>query len=84
MLWIARTGSPWRGLPETFGRWNSVFRRFRRWARNGVFAAVCARLSDDPDFECALIDGTIVRAHQHGAGARGGPEIGPSGGRAAA
>ena len=69
VLWIARTGAPWRDLPDEFGLWNSVFQRFRRWARKGVFEA----LSVDADFEYVLIDGTIVRLHQHGAGTKGGP-----------
>ena len=73
VLWIARTGSPWRDLPEAFGLWNSVFQRFRRWALNGVFERVFKELSADADFEYVLIDGTIVRLHQHAAGAKGGP-----------
>ena len=72
VLWLVRTGSPWRDLPETFGCWNTVFRRFRRWARKDIFERIFAVLSGDPDFEYALIDGTIVRVHQHGTGAKGG------------
>jgi transposase len=78
VLWVARTGVPWRDLPADFGCWNSVFQRFRRWARKGVFESVFKHLSEDPDFEYAIIDGTIVRVHQHGAGARGGLKIRPS------
>lgn len=77
VLWIARTGSPWRDLHEKFGNWNSVFRRFRRWAEKGVFEAIFKHLSGDPDFEYAIIDGTIVRVHQHGTGAKGGLKIRP-------
>ena len=66
VLWIARTGAPWRDLPDEFGLWNSVFRRFRRWALKGVFEKVFEELSADADFEYVLIDGTIVRLHQHG------------------
>ena len=69
VLWIARTGSPWRDLP--FGNWNSIFKRFRRWALKGVFERIFNSLSGDPDFEYAIIDGTIVRVHQQGTGARG-------------
>ena len=83
VFWIVRTGSPWRDLHEAFGNWNSVFRRFRRWAKKGVFESLFKALSDDPDFEYAIIDGTIVRVHQHGAGARGGLKITPSADRAA-
>ena len=72
VLWLVRTGVPWRDLPEAFGRWNTVFRRFRRWACKGVFESIFTALSGDPDFEYALVDGTIVRVHQHGAGAKGG------------
>jgi transposase len=83
VLWIVRTGAPWRDLDEKFGNWNSVFRRFRRWALKGVFEAVFRQLSGDPDFEYAIIDGTIVRVHQHGTGARGGLKIRRSVARAA-
>ena len=75
VLWIVRTGAPWRDLPVCFGRWNSAFRRFRRWSRKGVFEKIFNALSGDPDFEYAIVDGTIVRVHQHGAGAKGGLKI---------
>ena len=84
VLWIARTGSPWRDLPAAFGNWNSVFQRFRRWALKGTFERILASLSDDPDFEYAIIDGTIVRVHQQGTGAKGGLKIRPSAARVAA
>ena len=84
VLWIARTGAPWRDLPAQFGRWNSVFRRFRRWASKGVFETVFKDLSLDPDFEYAIIDGTIIRVHQHGTGAKGGLKIRPLADRAVA
>ena len=71
VLWIVRTGAPWRDLPGIFGCWNTVFRRFRRWAKNGIFDKIFRSLSGDPDFEYALIDGTIVRVHRHGTGAKG-------------
>ena len=78
VLWRVRTGLPWRDLPTAFGRWNSVFQRFRRWARAGVFERLFERLSDEPDFEYALIDATIVTAHQKASGAKGGLRIRPS------
>ena len=84
VLWIARTGAPWRDLPDSFGNWNSAFQRFRRWAAKAVFERVFECLSGDPDFEYAMIDGTIVRVHQHGTGARGGLRARPSAGRAVA
>ena len=69
VLWIARTGSPWRDLPPQFGPWNSVYQRFARWSRSGVWHRVFAQLAQDADFEEVFIDSTIVRAHQHAAGA---------------
>jgi transposase len=80
VLWRVRTGSPWRDLPSGFGHWNSVFQRFRRWVRAGVFERMFECLSDEPDFEYALIDGTIVAAHQKASGAKGGLTIRPSAG----
>jgi putative transposase len=78
VLWIVRTGAPWRDLPEVFGRWNSAFRRFSRWAAKGVWDRIFAAASDDPDFEYLILDSTIVRAHQHAAGAKGGLRPRPS------
>lgn len=69
VLWIARTGSPWRDLPPQFGPWNSVYQRFGRWSRGGVWHHIFAQLAQDADFEEVFIDSTIVRAHQHAAGA---------------
>ena len=83
VLWRVRSGLPWRDLPDDFGNWNSVFQRFRRWAKAGVFDRIFERLSGDPDFEYALIDGTIVSAHQKASGAKGGLRIRPSGVHAA-
>ena len=73
VLWRFRTGSPWRDLPERFGNWNSVFKRFRRWALSGVFERVFNALSDEFDLEYVFVDGTIVQAHQKATGAKGGP-----------
>ena len=78
-LWIARTGSPWRDLPSEFGNWNTAFQRFRRWATKGIYESLFKTLSDDPDFEYVMVDGTIVRVHQHGTGAKGGLKIRRSG-----
>ena len=71
VLWRVRTGVPWRDLPSGFGNWNSVFQRFRRWVKGGIFERVFACLSDEPDFEYALVDGTIVTVHQKASGAKG-------------
>src|SRR6476469_4718501 len=75
VLWIVRTGSPWRDLPEAFGDWNSVFRRFSRWSHKRVWCRIFAAMSDDPDFEYLIVDSTIIRAHQHAAGAKRGLTI---------
>ena len=83
VLWRVRTGSPWRDLPVAFGKSNSVFQRFRRWAKKGVFERLFEVLSEEPDLEYALIDGTIVSVHQKASGAKGGLEIRPSGARRA-
>jgi transposase len=72
VLWIARTGSPWRDLPISFGNWNSVFKRYRDWVKAGVFVRLFETCSDEPDMEYAMIDATIVKVHRHGQGAKGG------------
>jgi transposase len=65
MMWIARTGSQWRHLPDEYGKWNSVFRRYRRWVETGVFDALLETLTDMVGRERSadMIDSTIVRAH---------------------
>ena len=65
-----RAGIPWRDLPERFGDFRVVHTRFGRWARTGVWARVFEHLAQDADNEYAMIDATIVRAHQHSAGAQ--------------
>ena len=62
VLWLVRAGAPWRDLPKEFGNWNSVFQRFRRWAKKGVWKSLFNALVEDPDFEYLIIDSTIVRA----------------------
>lgn len=69
VLWVARTGAPWRDLPERLGHWNSQWRRFDRWAKVGRFAALAA-VFRDPDLDALLLDATIVRAHPCAAGAK--------------
>lgn len=72
VLWIVRTGSPWRGLPAEMGNWKSVFKRFRAWVKGDVFARLFEAVSDEPDMEYAMIDATIVYVHRHAHGAKGG------------
>jgi transposase len=70
VLYRYRAGIPWRDLPERFGDFRVVHTRFTRWARRGVWKRLFEHLASDADNEYALIDSTIVRAHQHSAGAR--------------
>ena len=84
VLWIARTGSPWRDLPPLFGKWNTVFRRFRDWVQADVFQRMVDAVSGDPDMEFAMVDATIVKVHRHGQGAKGGLNARPSAAPAAA
>ena len=69
VLYVAKTGLPWRDLPERFGPWNSVWRRFDRWSRRGVWAGLFATLQD-PDLEWLVLDSTVIRAHPCAAGAK--------------
>jgi len=73
LLYLARTGVPWRDLPSEFGAWDAVYNRFRRWARSGGLRRLFEAMTADPQFGAVrrvFIDSTIVRAHQHAAGAR--------------
>lgn len=67
VLWIARTGAPWRDLPEELGHWHTVFTRYNRWSKKGRWASIFDVLSQGTDWEYLMIDGSIVRVHQHGA-----------------
>jgi transposase len=75
ILWIARTGSPWRDLPPEFGKWNTAFKRYRDWTQADVFFRIFESLSGDPDLEYAMVDATIVKVHRHGHGAKGGLKV---------
>jgi transposase len=70
VLYRYRAGIPWRDLPERFGDWKNIHRRFSRWAIGGVWERLFQHLAADADNEYAMIDSTIVRAHQHSAGAQ--------------
>lgn len=69
VVWILRNGGPWRDLPERFGNWNSAWRRFDRWSKNGVWLRLF-EATQEGDLEWVMIDSTTVRAHQHAAGAQ--------------
>lgn len=70
VLYRYRAGIPWRDMPERFGDFRVIHTRHTRWSKRGVWKRIFDRLADDPDNEYAMIDATIVRAHQHAAGAR--------------
>ena len=76
ILWVLRTGAPWRDLPERYGKWTTVYSRFQRWRKAGVWDRLLKdvqRLVDQDgnvDWEIHFVDSTIVRAHQHAAGAK--------------
>ncbi len=72
ILWIARSGAAWRDLPERFGSWKTVYSRFCKWRDDETLANVFYALNTDADFENLSIDSTIVKAHQHRAGAKKG------------
>jgi transposase len=74
IFWIARTGSPWRDLPEDFGKWSSVYRQFRRWTLAGLWEDILEAFNQSGSIPDALqmIDSTVIRAHHQAAGAKGG------------
>jgi len=73
ILWRIRTGTPWRDVPEKYGKWSSVYQRFRRWSQAGVWEAVAMTLARAmADNSRHSIDSTTVRGHVSAAGAKGG------------
>jgi putative transposase len=70
VLWIGRTGSPWRDLPSELGNWHTTYTRLKRWGESGGWQRVVEAVSGDRDLEALMIDSTAVRAHQHAAGAQ--------------
>jgi transposase len=85
ILWRVRTGAPWRDLPERYGKWQTVYSRFRRWQQAGIWDRVLAALQaaadarGDLDWSLHFLDGTVIRAHPHAAGAKKGAVIRPWG-----
>lgn len=67
VLWVARTGAPWRDLPDYYGPWSSVYSFFWRLQKAGIWDEILKHVTIEPDFEQMMIDSTIVRVHQHGA-----------------
>ncbi|MFT4014372.1 MAG: transposase [Paracoccus sp. (in: a-proteobacteria)] len=74
VLWIVRTGSPWRDLPAMFGNWSTVFRRFGDWRKADVFVKLFKACADEPDMKYALVNATIIKVHRHGQGAKRGAQ----------
>ena len=74
VLWVLRTGAPWRDLHPDYGEWKNTHRRFCRWRDKGVWEGLLERLMDAPDFEWLMIDASHAKAHRDAAGARGGSE----------
>ncbi len=78
LLWVLRTGAPWRDLPARYGAWETVSGRFYRWRKSGLWQRILARLQQQADadgsvnWEIHFVDGSVIRAHQHAAGAKRG------------
>ena len=72
LLWIIRTGAPWRDLPERYGAWSTVYSRFRQWQESGLFQKILEELGIEADLQDVSMDSTTSNAHQHSAGAKKG------------
>ncbi len=72
ILWIARSGAPWRDLPERYGRWNTVYKKFCKWQEEQLFEKIFTELGMDADMQDLSLDSTSCKVHQHGTGAKKG------------
>ncbi len=72
VLWILRTGAPWRDLPASYGDWKNTHRRFCRWRDSGMWEKLLEKVVKEPDFEWLMIDASHIKVHQHASGAKGG------------
>ncbi len=75
VIWMGRNGARWRSLPSEYGHWSSVHKRFKRWSDKGIWQVIFNTLVESADLEWIMIDATIIRAHQHSSGAKGGSLI---------
>ena len=75
VLWVIRSGAHWHDLPERYGKYKTVHKRFTRWAKGGVWERIFDDLTSDPDNQYLMLDSTVVRAHQQAANGKGGPKI---------
>ncbi len=74
VMWILRTGAPWRDLPESYGDWKNTHRRFCRWRDKRIWEDILNAMIDEPDYEWLMIDASHIKVHQHATGAVGGNE----------
>lgn len=80
ILWINKTGAPWRDMPERYGSWKTVSSRFYRWQQQGIWDKIWSELQKDADangqieWEVHFVDSSVIRAHQHASGAKGGTQ----------
>jgi transposase len=70
MLWVARSGAPWRDLPERYGSWSTLYDKFKRWSEAGLFEKIFNMLGVDADMQDLSLDSTSIKVHQHAAGAK--------------
>jgi transposase len=79
ILWVLRTRAPWRDMPERYGKWTTVYSRFQRWSKNGIWDRLFEQMQSIKDreglvdWEIHFVDGSVVRAHKHAAGAKKAP-----------